>query len=88
MPPPPGSNMSRRAMPADFPEMYVLLGYVETEWHYRASQHTVRRWVRDFGLERQKMGGNGRAASPPQSGRTASGRIKRLGEGGTAIGEA
>jgi hypothetical protein len=38
----------KRDMLADFPEKYVLLGCVEAEWHHRASQRTVRRWMHEY----------------------------------------
>ncbi|WP_277968189.1 hypothetical protein [Sphingomonas echinoides] len=36
-------------MPADFPEMFVLLGHKTIEYHYCAGIGTIKRWMREYG---------------------------------------
>jgi len=36
-------------MPADFPAMFVRLGWEAIEDHYQAGQTTIRRWMRQSG---------------------------------------
>ena len=36
-------------MPADFPEMFVLLGHKTIEDHYYAGIGTIKRWMREYG---------------------------------------
>jgi hypothetical protein len=38
-------------MPADFPDMFVLLGWEAIEDHYTAGQRAIKRWLRQCGEE-------------------------------------
>jgi hypothetical protein len=40
-----------RPMPADFPEMFVLLGWDTICEHYQAHKTTVKRWMLNHGEE-------------------------------------
>ena len=42
-------------MPADFPEMFVRLGWEAIEEHYQTNQRAVRRWMRHAGGEEEMI---------------------------------
>jgi transposase len=53
-----------RQRPSDFTLLCDTMTIDELRKHYRASDHTVRRWADEVGRKRSKRGGNKRRAIP------------------------